>query len=152
MHWCKPGKSKWHDLLEIRLTPPSPPLTPHRQCELPLPGAPRPHTFLPNPYVKTYLVEAVYSSNVRDIYSKKFPEPAAAAGRRRLAALIAWCEQAWMVDSHFMDTSRLSKFQDLSRTQRIACTKDLRTAMEDRMSSLLEVELQKSLNDIRYEA
>ena len=29
------------------------------------------HTFLPNPYVKTYLVEAVYSSNVRDIYSKK---------------------------------------------------------------------------------
>merc|ERR1711971_943326 len=29
------------------------------------------HTFLPNPYVKLYLVEAVYSSNVRDIYSKK---------------------------------------------------------------------------------
>jgi len=47
----------------------------------------------------------------------------------------------------FMDIPKL-RFQDLSRTQRIACTKDLRTAMEDRMSSLLEVELQKSLNDI----
>ena len=51
----------------------------------------------------------------------------------------------------FMDIPKL-RFQDLSRTQRIACTKDLRTAMEDRMSSLLEVELQKSLNDIGYEA
>ena len=51
----------------------------------------------------------------------------------------------------FMDIPKL-RFQDLSRTQRIACTKDLRTAMEDRMSSLLEIELQKSLNDIGYEA
>ncbi len=50
----------------------------------------------------------------------------------------------------FMDIPKL-RFQDLSRTQRIACTKDLRTAMEDRMSSLLEIELQKSLNDIGYE-
>ena len=49
----------------------------------------------------------------------------------------------------FMDIPKL-RFQDLSRTQRIACTKDLRTAMEGRMSSLLEVELQKSLNDIGY--
>ena len=29
------------------------------------------HSFLPNPYVKTYLVEALYSSNVRDNYTKK---------------------------------------------------------------------------------
>ena len=47
----------------------------------------------------------------------------------------------------FMDIPQL-RFQNLDRTQRISCTKDLRTAMEDRMSQLLEDELQKSLNEI----
>ena len=47
----------------------------------------------------------------------------------------------------FMDIPQL-RFQNLDRTQRICCTKDLRTAMEDRMSQLLEDELQKSLNEI----
>merc|ERR1711936_322499 len=40
------------------------------------------------------------------------------------------------------------KFADLSRLQRISCTKGLRNSMESRMSVLLKSELEKSLNDI----
>ena len=40
------------------------------------------------------------------------------------------------------------KFADLSRLQRISCTKGLRNSMESRMSELLKSELEKSLNDI----
>ena len=41
-----------------------------------------------------------------------------------------------------------TKFSDLSRLQRISCTKEMRTAMEERMGDLLETELQKSLDNI----
>lgn len=40
------------------------------------------------------------------------------------------------------------KFSDLTRLQRISCTKVLRNTMESRMSELLKSELEKSLNDI----
>jgi len=40
------------------------------------------------------------------------------------------------------------KFSEMSRLQRISCTKVLRTAMETRKAELLKVELEKSLNEI----
>ena len=40
------------------------------------------------------------------------------------------------------------KFTEMSRLQRISCTKVLRNIMESRMSELLKSELEKSLNDI----
>jgi len=48
--------------------------------------------------------------------------------------------------AEFMNT-KLS-FKDMSRLQRITCTKVLRGAMESRMGLLLQSELQKSLDDI----
>ena len=48
--------------------------------------------------------------------------------------------------AEFMNT-KLS-FKDMSRLQRITCTKVLRGAMETRMGLLLQSELQKSLDDI----
>ena len=48
--------------------------------------------------------------------------------------------------AEFMNT-KLS-FKDMSRLQRITCTKVLRGAMETRMGILLQSELQKSLDDI----
>jgi len=40
------------------------------------------------------------------------------------------------------------KFSKATRLQRIGCIKVLRTAMEDRMSELLRIELEQSLNQI----
>jgi len=40
------------------------------------------------------------------------------------------------------------KFSEMSRLQRISCTKELRNAMETRMGKLLQFELEKSLNEI----
>jgi len=40
------------------------------------------------------------------------------------------------------------KFSEMSRLQRISCTKELRNAMESRMGKLLQFELEKSLNEI----
>ena len=40
------------------------------------------------------------------------------------------------------------KFSEMSRLQRISCTKELRNAMEKRMGKLLQYELEKSLNEI----
>jgi len=40
------------------------------------------------------------------------------------------------------------KFEEMSKSQRISCTKVLRTKMEERMSELLSSELEKSINDI----
>jgi len=40
------------------------------------------------------------------------------------------------------------KFGEMSRLQRISCTKELRTVMESRMSKLLQFELENSLNEI----
>ena len=40
------------------------------------------------------------------------------------------------------------KFSEMSRLERISCTKDLRNAMEIRMGRLLQSELEKSLNEI----
>eukprot|EP00092_Neocalanus_flemingeri_P080997 GFUD01101095.1.p1 GENE.GFUD01101095.1~~GFUD01101095.1.p1 ORF type:complete len:623 (-),score=238.28 GFUD01101095.1:389-2257(-) len=40
------------------------------------------------------------------------------------------------------------KFSEMSRLQRISCTKELRNAMESRMGKLLQAELEKSLNEI----
>jgi len=40
------------------------------------------------------------------------------------------------------------KFSEMSRLQRISCTKKLRNSMETRMSTLLQFELEKSLNEI----
>jgi len=40
------------------------------------------------------------------------------------------------------------KFEDMSRIERISCTKVLRNGMETRMSELLSAELDKSLNQI----
>jgi len=40
------------------------------------------------------------------------------------------------------------KFSEMSRLQRISCTKELRNAMETRMGGLLKAELEKSLNEI----
>jgi len=40
------------------------------------------------------------------------------------------------------------KFSEMSRLQRISCTKELRNAMEKRMGKLLQFELEKSLNEI----
>jgi len=44
------------------------------------------------------------------------------------------------------------KFSEMSRQDRIQCTKNLRTTMETRMADLLRVELENSLNDIGPEA
>merc|ERR1712128_256744 len=43
------------------------------------------------------------------------------------------------------------KFSEMSRLQRISCTKELRNAMESRMGKLLQFELEKSLNEIETE-
>ena len=43
------------------------------------------------------------------------------------------------------------KFSEMSRLQRISCTKVLRTAMESRKAELLKVELEKSLNEIEQQ-
>ena len=40
------------------------------------------------------------------------------------------------------------KFSEMSRLQRISCTKELRSSMETRMGKLLQFELEKSLNEI----
>jgi hypothetical protein len=40
------------------------------------------------------------------------------------------------------------KFSEMSRLQRISCTKELRDAMDLRMGKLLQFELEKSLNEI----
>jgi len=40
------------------------------------------------------------------------------------------------------------KFSEMSRLQRISCTKELRSSMETRMGKLLQAELEKSLNEI----
>jgi len=40
------------------------------------------------------------------------------------------------------------KFSEMSRLQRISCTKELRSSMENRMGKLLQFELEKSLNEI----
>ena len=40
------------------------------------------------------------------------------------------------------------KFSEMSRLQRISCTKELRNAMEIRMGRLLQAELEDSLNEI----
>ena len=48
--------------------------------------------------------------------------------------------------AQFMNTKL--KFSDLNRLQRISCTKELRTQMEERMGELLQSELQKSLDNI----
>jgi len=44
------------------------------------------------------------------------------------------------------------KFSEMSRQDRIQCTKNLRTTMETRMADLLRIELENSLNDIGPEA
>jgi len=44
------------------------------------------------------------------------------------------------------------KFSELSRLQRITCTKDLRNAMEVRMEMLLRAQLDKSLDEIETES
>jgi len=44
------------------------------------------------------------------------------------------------------------KFSEMSRLQRISCTKELRNAMESRMGKLLQFELEKSLNEIETES
>jgi len=41
------------------------------------------------------------------------------------------------------------KFEDMSKSQRIGCTKVLRTKMEERMSELLSSELEQSINQIQ---
>jgi hypothetical protein len=41
------------------------------------------------------------------------------------------------------------KFEEMSKSQRISCTKVLRTKMEDRMSELLSLELDQSFNHIQ---
>jgi len=41
------------------------------------------------------------------------------------------------------------KFEEMSKSQRIGCTKVLRTKMEERMSELLSVELEQSINQIQ---
>ena len=48
--------------------------------------------------------------------------------------------------AQFMNTKR--KFTDMSRLDRISCTKELRTSMETRMADLLKTELENSLNEI----
>ena len=40
------------------------------------------------------------------------------------------------------------KFSEMSRLERITCTKELRNAMEMRMGRLLQAELEQSLNEI----
>merc|ERR1719260_188960 len=40
------------------------------------------------------------------------------------------------------------KFSEMSRLQRISCTKELRSSMETRIGKLLQAELEKSLNEI----
>lgn len=44
------------------------------------------------------------------------------------------------------------KFSEMTRQDRIQCTKNLRTTMETRMADLLRIELENSLNDIGPEA
>eukprot|EP00092_Neocalanus_flemingeri_P045096 GFUD01050237.1.p1 GENE.GFUD01050237.1~~GFUD01050237.1.p1 ORF type:complete len:620 (+),score=241.14 GFUD01050237.1:78-1937(+) len=44
------------------------------------------------------------------------------------------------------------KFSEMSRLQRISCTKELRNAMESRMGKLLQFELEKSLNEIETDS
>jgi len=44
------------------------------------------------------------------------------------------------------------KFSEMSRLQRISCTKELRNAMETRMGKLLQFELEKSLNEIEQDS
>lgn len=44
------------------------------------------------------------------------------------------------------------KFSEMSRLQRISCTKELRNAMESRMGKLLQFELEKSLNEIEQDS
>ena len=44
------------------------------------------------------------------------------------------------------------KFSEMSRQDRIQCTKNLRTTMETRMADLLRIELENSLNDIGPDA
>merc|ERR1719339_215569 len=44
------------------------------------------------------------------------------------------------------------KFSEMSRLQRISCTKELRNAMESRMGKLLQFELKKSLNEIEQDS
>merc|ERR1719341_1080735 len=44
------------------------------------------------------------------------------------------------------------KFSEMSRLQRISCTKELRNAMESRTGKLLQFELEKSLNEIEQES
>jgi hypothetical protein len=41
------------------------------------------------------------------------------------------------------------KFEEMSKNQRIACTKVLRTKMEERMSEILSLELDQSFNQIQ---
>jgi hypothetical protein len=41
------------------------------------------------------------------------------------------------------------KFEEMSKSQRIGCTKVLRTKMEERTSELLSVELEQSINQIQ---
>merc|ERR1712025_930480 len=48
--------------------------------------------------------------------------------------------------AQFMNTKR--KFTDMSRLDRISCTKELRNNMETRMADLLKTELENSLNEI----
>merc|ERR1719282_271810 len=48
--------------------------------------------------------------------------------------------------AQFMNTKR--KFTDMSRLDRISCTKELRNSMETRMADLLKTELENSLNEI----
>jgi len=44
------------------------------------------------------------------------------------------------------------KFSEMSRRERITCTKGLRDTMEDRMAKLLQRELEKNLNEIQGES
>merc|ERR1719282_992641 len=48
--------------------------------------------------------------------------------------------------AQFMNTKR--KFTDMSRLDRISCTKELRNSIETRMADLLKTELENSLNEI----
>jgi len=48
----------------------------------------------------------------------------------------------------FMNPKSRVKFENMTRLQRISCTKELRTAMETRRADLLAKELEKSLDEI----
>lgn len=48
----------------------------------------------------------------------------------------------------FMNPKSRVKFENMTRLQRISCTKELRTAMETRRADLLARELEKSLDEI----